>query len=71
MGSCISQFQFLCGNVINQRSESINVFFYGYLHSSTTLKVFVKQFEKAMRNKVEKEILSDFESFKGKLECSS
>uniref|UniRef100_A0A2N9ES59 SWIM-type domain-containing protein n=1 Tax=Fagus sylvatica TaxID=28930 RepID=A0A2N9ES59_FAGSY len=25
----------------------------------------------AMRNKVEKEILSDFESFKGKLECSS
>uniref|UniRef100_A0A2N9J7A5 SWIM-type domain-containing protein n=1 Tax=Fagus sylvatica TaxID=28930 RepID=A0A2N9J7A5_FAGSY len=29
------------------------------------------QFEKAMRNKVEKEILSDFECFKGKLECSS
>jgi hypothetical protein len=24
-----------------------------------------------MRNKVEKEILSDFETFKGKLECSS
>ena len=24
-----------------------------------------------MRNKVEKEILSDFESFKGKLKCSS
>uniref|UniRef100_A0A2N9IND8 Protein FAR1-RELATED SEQUENCE n=1 Tax=Fagus sylvatica TaxID=28930 RepID=A0A2N9IND8_FAGSY len=38
---------------------------------STTLKVFVEQFEKAMRNKVEKEILSDFECFKGKLECSS
>uniref|UniRef100_A0A2N9HJ74 Protein FAR1-RELATED SEQUENCE n=1 Tax=Fagus sylvatica TaxID=28930 RepID=A0A2N9HJ74_FAGSY len=40
-------------------------------NNSTTLKVFVEQFENAMRNKVEKEILSDFESFKGKLECSS
>uniref|UniRef100_A0A2N9IJC5 Protein FAR1-RELATED SEQUENCE n=1 Tax=Fagus sylvatica TaxID=28930 RepID=A0A2N9IJC5_FAGSY len=54
-----------------QRSESMNAFFDGYLHSSTTLKVFVEQFENAMRNKVKKEILSDFESFKGKLECSS
>uniref|UniRef100_A0A2N9EN72 Protein FAR1-RELATED SEQUENCE n=1 Tax=Fagus sylvatica TaxID=28930 RepID=A0A2N9EN72_FAGSY len=42
-----------------------------YLHSSTTLKVFVEQFENALRNKVENEILSDFECFKGKLECSS
>jgi hypothetical protein len=56
---------------LTQRSESMNAFFDGYLHSSTTLKVFVEQFEKAMRNKVEKEILSDFECFKGKLECSS
>uniref|UniRef100_A0A2N9FPI7 Protein FAR1-RELATED SEQUENCE n=1 Tax=Fagus sylvatica TaxID=28930 RepID=A0A2N9FPI7_FAGSY len=53
------------------RSESMNAFFDGYLHSSTTLKVFVEQFENVMRNKVEKEILSDFECFKGKLECSS
>ena len=54
-----------------QRSESMNAFFDGYLHSSTTLKVFVEQFENALRNKVENEILSDFECFKGKLECSS
>ena len=54
-----------------QRSESMNAFFDGYLHSSTILKVFVEQFENAMRNKVENEILSDFECFKGKLECSS
>ena len=54
-----------------QRSESMNAFFDGYLHSSTTLKVFVEQFKNAMRNKIEKEILSDFECFKGKLECSS
>ena len=49
----------------------MNAFFDGYLHSSTTLKVFVEQFEIAMRNKVENEILLDFECFKGKLECSS
>ena len=54
-----------------QRSESMNVFFDGYLHSCTTLKVFVEQFENAMRNKVENEILSNFKCFKGKLECSS
>uniref|UniRef100_A0A2N9FIK8 Protein FAR1-RELATED SEQUENCE n=1 Tax=Fagus sylvatica TaxID=28930 RepID=A0A2N9FIK8_FAGSY len=38
---------------------------------STTLKVFVEQFKNALRNKVEKEIKSDFDCFKGKLECSS
>uniref|UniRef100_A0A2N9EPF4 Protein FAR1-RELATED SEQUENCE n=1 Tax=Fagus sylvatica TaxID=28930 RepID=A0A2N9EPF4_FAGSY len=62
---------FFAGMSSTQRSESMNAFFDGYLHSSTTLKVFVEQFENAMRNKVEKEILSDFECFKGKLECSS
>ena len=54
-----------------QCSESMNAFFDGYLHSSTTLKLFMEQFENAMLNKVENEILSDFECFKDKLECSS
>jgi hypothetical protein len=49
----------------------MHAFFDSYLHSSTTLKVFVEQFENAMWNKVEKNILSDFECFKGKLECLS
>jgi hypothetical protein len=49
----------------------MNTFFDSYLHSFITLKVFVEQFENAMRNKVENEILSNFECFKGKLECSS
>ncbi len=66
MGSCDSQFQFLCGNVVNP-AFGINECD-GYLHSSTILKVFVEQFDNAMRNKVENEILSDFECFKGKLE---
>uniref|UniRef100_A0A2N9EVK8 Protein FAR1-RELATED SEQUENCE n=1 Tax=Fagus sylvatica TaxID=28930 RepID=A0A2N9EVK8_FAGSY len=62
---------FFAGMSSTQRSESMNAFFDGYLYSSTTLKVFVEQFENAMWNKVEKEILSEFECFKGKLECSS
>ena len=49
----------------------MNSFFDGYLHSSTTLKVFMEQFENALRHKVENEIKSDFESFKGKLDCLS
>jgi hypothetical protein len=62
---------FFAGMSSTQRSESMNALFDGYLHSSKTLKVFMDQFENAMRNKVEKKILSDFECFKGKLECSS
>jgi hypothetical protein len=62
---------FFTGMSSTQRSKSMNAFFDGYLHSSTTLKVFVEQFENALRNKVENEIKSDFKCFKSKLECSS
>ena len=61
---------FFAGMSSTQRSESMNAFFDGYLHSSTTLKVFVEQLENALRNKVENEILSNFECFQGKLEYS-
>ena len=54
-----------------QHSELMNAFCNGYLHSSTPLKVFVEQFENALRNKIEKEIKSDFECFKSNLECLS
>ena len=49
----------------------MNAFFDSYLHSSTTLKVFVEQFKNALQNKIENEIKSDFDCFKGKLEYSS
>ena len=62
---------FFAGMSTTQRSESMNAFFDGYLHSSITLKAFVEQIKNVMWNKVEKEILSDFECFKSKLECSS
>ena len=51
---------FFAGMSSTQRSESMNAFFDGYLYSSTSLKVFVEQFENAMRNKIENEILLDF-----------
>ncbi|XP_022891675.1 protein FAR1-RELATED SEQUENCE 5-like [Olea europaea var. sylvestris] len=38
-----------------QRSESMNTFFDGYVHLKTSLKQFVEQYERALRNKVEKE----------------
>ena len=62
---------FFVGMSSTQRSKSMNVFFDSYLHNSTTLKIFVEQFKNAMLNMVENEILSDFECFKDKLECSS
>ncbi|KAI8524725.1 hypothetical protein RHMOL_Rhmol13G0171000 [Rhododendron molle] len=46
-----------------QRSESINAFFDGYVHSKTTLKEFVGQYENALRNKVQKEEEEDAHSF--------
>ena len=55
---------FFAGISSIQRSKSMNAFFDGYLHSSTTLKVFVEQFENALRNKVKNEIKSDFKCFK-------
>lgn len=38
-----------------QRSKSIDTFFDGYVHSKITLKQFVEQYERVLRNKVEKE----------------
>ena len=46
-----------------QQSESMNAFFDGYVHSKISLKQFVEQYENALRNKVEKEIRADANSF--------
>ena len=50
---------FLKGNFFarmssTQRFESVKALFDGYLNSSTILKVFVEQFDNALRHKVEK-----------------
>jgi hypothetical protein len=45
---------FFAGMSSTQHLESMNVFFDDNLHSSATLKVFVEQFENALRNKIKK-----------------
>uniref|UniRef100_A0ACD5URP8 Uncharacterized protein n=1 Tax=Avena sativa TaxID=4498 RepID=A0ACD5URP8_AVESA len=52
-----------------QRSESMNAFFDGYVNAKTTLKHFVSQYENALRDKVEKENLADFNSFNSTIPC--
>ncbi|XP_038722016.1 protein FAR1-RELATED SEQUENCE 6-like [Tripterygium wilfordii] len=52
-----------------QRSESMNAFFDGYVHSKTTLKQFVEQYENALKSKVEKEYQADYESFCKQVGC--
>ncbi|XP_058189482.1 protein FAR-RED IMPAIRED RESPONSE 1-like [Rhododendron vialii] len=46
---------FWAGMSTTQRSESMNSFFDGYIHSNTTLKEFVEQYDNALRKKVQKE----------------
>jgi hypothetical protein len=38
-----------------QHNESMNAFFYGYVHLSTTLKEFVDQYDNTLHKKVENE----------------
>ncbi|XP_042974283.1 protein FAR-RED IMPAIRED RESPONSE 1-like [Carya illinoinensis] len=52
-----------------QRLESMNVFFYGYVHSGTTLKEFMDQFDNALRKKVELETTADFNSSNQTIPC--
>ncbi|KAI8534595.1 hypothetical protein RHMOL_Rhmol10G0102500 [Rhododendron molle] len=54
---------FWAGMSTTQRSESMNAFFDGYVHSKTTLKEFVSQYENALRSKVLKEEKEDARSF--------
>ncbi|XP_022876824.1 protein FAR-RED IMPAIRED RESPONSE 1-like [Olea europaea var. sylvestris] len=52
-----------------QRSESMNAFFDRYVHSKTSLKQFVEQYERALRSKVEKEFQVDFKSYSQMVPC--
>ncbi|XP_018852838.2 protein FAR-RED IMPAIRED RESPONSE 1-like [Juglans regia] len=49
----------------------MNAFFDGYVHSGTTLKEFVDQFNNALRKKVEVETVSDFNSCNQTIPCVS
>jgi hypothetical protein len=62
---------FCAGMTTTQQSEDMNTFFYGYVHSSTTLKEFVDQYDNALRKKVENENVADFDSFNATVSCVS
>ncbi|TXG64276.1 hypothetical protein EZV62_011270 [Acer yangbiense] len=54
-----------------QRSESMNAFFYGYVHAKTNLKESVDQFDNALRKKIENENVANFHSFSVTTLCIS
>ncbi|GJN34648.1 hypothetical protein PR202_gb23330 [Eleusine coracana subsp. coracana] len=60
---------FWAGMSTTQRSESMNSFFDGFVNSKTTLRQFVRQYENALQDKVEKENIADFQSFKSTIPC--
>lgn len=62
---------FWAGMSTIQRSESMNTFFDGYVHSKISLKQFVEQYERALRSKVEKEFQADFKSFSQLVPCET
>ncbi|KAF5464716.1 hypothetical protein F2P56_014770 [Juglans regia] len=49
----------------------MNAFFDGFVHSGTTLKEFVDQFDNSLRKKVELETTADFNSSNQTIPCSS
>ncbi|XP_052181937.1 protein FAR1-RELATED SEQUENCE 9-like [Diospyros lotus] len=68
---CFLKTSFWAGMSTTQRSESMNAFFDGYVHSKTSLKQFVEQYERALRSKVEKEFQADVKSFSQMVPCAS
>lgn len=68
---CFVNTSFWAGISSTQRSESMNAFFDGYVHSKTSLKQFVEQYERALRSKVDKEFQADFRSFSQMIPCVS
>ncbi|XP_022858998.1 protein FAR1-RELATED SEQUENCE 5-like [Olea europaea var. sylvestris] len=68
---CYFKTSFWAGMSTTQRSECMNAFFDGYVHSKTSLKQFVEQYERALKNKVEKEIQADFKSFSQMVPCAT
>jgi hypothetical protein len=62
---------FWAGMTTTQRSESMNAFFDDYVHSRTTLKEFVDQFDNALRKMVENEARSNFDCFNRTIPCAT
>jgi hypothetical protein len=62
---------FWTGMNTTQRSENMNAFFDNYVHSQTTLKEFVDEYDDALKRMVENETCVDFDSFNRTISCIS
>jgi len=62
---------FWVGMSTTQLSESIHAFFDGYTNSTTSLNQFMKQYDNALRSRVEKEFEADFNSTNTTISCGS
>lgn len=62
---------FWAGMSTIQRSESLNAFFDGYINTIMILQQFVKQYENALQDNVEKEYEVDFASMNTIIPCES
>ena len=62
---------FWAGMSTTQRSESMNVFFDGFVNSKTNLKQFVKQYENALMRKAELKWQADAKCFSKRTPCVS
>ena len=47
---------------VTQRSDSINSYFDGYINTSTNAQVLIKQYEKAVASRYEKEVKEDYDT---------
>jgi len=63
--------KFLAGMSTIQRSEGLNVFFDGFINSTTTLHQFVVQYDNALRHKAEKECETEFASINTIISCAT
>ena len=62
---------FLAGMLTTQWSKGLNVFFDGFINSTTTLHQFVVQCDNALRHKAEKECEADFASINTTISCAT
>ncbi|KAL8491495.1 hypothetical protein ACS0TY_023201 [Phlomoides rotata] len=57
--------------ISTQRSEGMNAYFDDFVHSRSTLKQFMQQYDIAMGNKIQKEFQADFQSKNKVIKCIS
>ena len=68
---CYLKGNFWAGMSTTQRSEGFNVFFDGFINSTTMLQQFVVQYKNALYDKAEKECEVDFASLNTTIPCAT